>query len=256
MVKSNELINRFFEPIKLDHPISETDYLNLQSRIDAVSTLALTNNISVYIMDYHNREFLYVSPNPLFLCGHKREKVQKMGYDFFLQVVAPDDFDILLEINKKGFEYFYSQPIEKRCNLTFSCDFNVFHANKMKMMLHHKLTPFVLTETGKMWLSLCVVTLSTQKKSGNAIIRRFDSPERMEYSFTLKKWEKMETIKLSARENEVLRLCAQGYAIKNIADILNVRETTVNFHKTNLFNKFDVNNIAEAVFYATLNNLI
>ena len=257
MIHSDEFfIDKLFEPSKIDSPMSESDYHDLKIRIDCVEKIAHANNMSVYIIDYLKKAFLYVSPNPLFLCGYDREEVRKMGYKFYTKVVAPEDKDLLLEINEKSFDFFYKQPPEERYHLSISFDFRVLHANKMEIMIHHKQTPFVLTDAGDLWLSICFVTLSTRKKSGNAIFQKFDSPERWEYSLTTKKWKKTSAIKLTKRESEIFRLSAQGYAIKNISIFLGISESTVNFHKTNIFSKLNVTNIAEAVYYGSAISII
>lgn len=45
---------------------------------------------SVYIIDYYRKNFLYVSPNPLFLCGMSAEVVKELGYQFYFDVVTLD----------------------------------------------------------------------------------------------------------------------------------------------------------------------
>ena len=75
------LLQDFFKPVKLDHPISELDYVNIQPQIETLITLARIANLGIYVIDYHKQNFLYVSSNPLFLCGYDREEVQKMGYE-------------------------------------------------------------------------------------------------------------------------------------------------------------------------------
>ena len=47
---------------------------------------------------------------------------------------------------------------------------------------------------------------------------------------------------LTTREREILQLIADGKTSKEIADVLNVSETTVNFHRKNLRVKFGLRN--------------
>jgi len=249
-------IDSFFKPLKLEHPVSEADYQRIKPYIEALSGFSRIANASIYVIDYYTKNFVYISSNPLFLCGYDIEEVKKLGYDFYAKVVSPEDLSMLLEINEKGFEYFYSQEPNNRGSLLISYDFNIHHKNGRKFMVNHKLTPFALTSDGDMWLSLCLVTLSIQEKSGNAYIQQLNSLNRLEYSFNLKRWKEMPAIRFTEREKEVLQLLAQGYTVQEIADKLFVEMTTIKYHKGNILNKLKVNNIMEAVYFASVNHLI
>jgi len=61
---------------------------------------------------------------------------------------------------------------------------------------------------------------------------------------------------LSAREQEVLALLADGAANKEIAARLHIAERTVKAHVTSIFNKLGVNSRAEAVAVALRQNLL
>ena len=45
--------------------ISEEDYERVQPKIEAVAAAARTTTNSIYIIDYHKRNFLYSSENPV-----------------------------------------------------------------------------------------------------------------------------------------------------------------------------------------------
>ena len=255
-MKSNHDIDSFFTPIRLEHPVSDADYERVKPYIESFTGLARIANLSLYLVDYHKREFLYVSPNPLFLCGYSREEVKSFGYDFYFKVVPPEDLKMLMEINEKGFGYFYQQPAEKRSNLFFSYEFRLKHLNNQTYMVNHKITPFALAPDGDMWLSLCVVSLSTKEAPGHFYMQEFDSLNRLEYSFKTKRWKTTQAITLTEREKEVLQLSAQGYTAQDIADRIFVDVSTVKFHKTNIFNKLGVNNMMEAIYFATVNHAI
>jgi len=249
-------VNKFFKPLKLEHPVSKIDYVGVQPYIETLASLARVANLSLYVIDYHRKEFLYVSSNSLFLCGYEREEVKEMGYDFYPEVVPPEDIAMLLEINEKGFEQFYKVDEETKYNSFISYDFTMCHKSGQKFKVNHKLAPFALTPDGDIWLSLCLVTLSTQEKSGNAYIQRFGSSEKLEYSFKTKRWKLKPAIALTDRELEILRLSAQGYTEQSIATKLFVEKSTVKFHKSNILSKLKVNNMMEAVYYSAANHII
>jgi DNA-binding NarL/FixJ family response regulator len=61
---------------------------------------------------------------------------------------------------------------------------------------------------------------------------------------------------LTARQRDVLQLLAKGLQMKEIADILQVSEKTVEFHKYHIMKAFDLRSTAELVLFALKNGLI
>jgi DNA-binding NarL/FixJ family response regulator len=60
----------------------------------------------------------------------------------------------------------------------------------------------------------------------------------------------LQGVKLSGREEEVLRLVAWGYTNKEVAGYLNISVKTVETHKTNLMEKLDLKSRSDIVRYA------
>ena len=65
-----------------------------------------------------------------------------------------------------------------------------------------------------------------------------------------------DTSRLSPREREILKLIAEGYTNKKIADILFISPSTVHSHRTNLMQKLNLQTRHELVKYARENDLI
>ena len=61
---------------------------------------------------------------------------------------------------------------------------------------------------------------------------------------------------LSLREQQILRLMADGIRTREIAANLGIAAKTVAGHRTNMMKKLQVRNQAELVKYAVFNNLI
>ena len=57
--------------------IGDEHYNGLQPYIDSVKAFARITYKSLYIIDYNRMNFLYISNNPLFLCGESVENVQE-----------------------------------------------------------------------------------------------------------------------------------------------------------------------------------
>ena len=251
-----EDVNDFFRPIHSQMEIPDGDYDKTAICIAMANALARNTNHSLYIIDYNRKNFLYVSPNPLFLCGHSPEEVQQKGYAFYFEVVPSDEINRLMEINEAGFHFYYDQPIEKRLDLSIEYNFHIRTSEKHLHLIHHKLTPVMLSEKGDIWLALCTVSLSPEKKLGEVLITDHTCTDRHVYSFEGRRWRKQPELILSDREKEILQLSVKGLSNTEIGETLFIDANTVKFHKKKLFEKLHAENITEAVGIAANLRLI
>ena len=74
--------------------ITDADYQHAQPYVEAAQAFAQTTYQSIYIIDYYRKNFLYVSDNPLFLCGHTADEVRQMGYGFYLSHTSHRDWHL------------------------------------------------------------------------------------------------------------------------------------------------------------------
>ena len=61
---------------------------------------------------------------------------------------------------------------------------------------------------------------------------------------------------LSDREMEIMKLLAEGYNNREIADMLGIAVKTVEVHRANIMKKQNFKNITELVRYAVRNHII
>ena len=142
--------------------ITDADYQRAKPYVEAAQAFAQTTYQSIYIIDYYRKNFLYVSDNPLFLCGHTADEVRQMGYGFYLSHVPEDEVPMLTELNRSGFRAFYDEPVENRRQCVMSYDFHITHGDRL-LLVNHKITPLAMTDEGRVWLALCTVSLSPHK---------------------------------------------------------------------------------------------
>lgn len=99
-------LKAFFTPITSNLSVGEEAYNQTRICVSMAEALSRSTNHSIYIIDYNRKNFLFVSPNPLFLCGRSPEEVQQKGYAFYFEVVSPDEIKRLQEINEAGFRFY------------------------------------------------------------------------------------------------------------------------------------------------------
>ena len=241
--------NFFLRSNEVNH-ISKEDYAKVEVLVNAVKAFARSTYQCVYIIDYFHQDFVYASNNLAYLCGLEPEQLIEAGYQMYIDHVPEDDLQMLLEVNKKGFDLFNELPVDDRLDYTISYDFHLINGRHSRL-IHHHLTPILLSDDGRIWLALCTVSLAATDEPGHIIMQKNGESSYYEYSTSRHKWEKKEGITLSETERDVLRLSAQGYTMKNIADRLCKSEDTIKACKRNLFAKLGVKNIAEPRFHAT-----
>ncbi len=248
--------NQFFSHTSTVRNLSEEDVRQLSNYLAPIEAFARITYSSVYVIDYEQKGFDYVSHNPLFLCGHSPKEVKKMGYSFYFKHVPEEDLNLLLKINTVGFEFYEKLPLEERLLYTLSYDFHIQNELGNLILVNQKITPVYLTSTGKVWKAVCVVSLSTGQNSGNIKIYKQGDNKRFFYDLEKNFWKEGEKIQLSTREKEILRYSTRGFTINQIADTIFISPDTVKFHRKKMFEKLEVSNISEAIFFAKNNKLI
>lgn len=248
-------IGDFFKPMELNAPPTDADYAKVRSFIDAVDAFSRTTNQSIYVIDYYKQGFLYVSNNPLFLCGEASKDVLRAGYLFYVNHVPTEDLELLLVINQAGFDFYNQIPIKDRLKYSIAYDFHLIQGDKRLALVNHKLTPLVLDNKFNIWLALCVVTPSSNEQSGNIILTKKDGICDFKYDLVAKKWIEQKKVKLTAQERQIIAHAIQGLTIDEISSKMHISSATVKFHRKNIFTKLNVRNISEAVSYLSNNNI-
>ena len=233
----------------------ELDYSRVDEYIRSAEAFSRLSYQSVYIIDYFRQNFLYVSPNPMFLCGLSPERVKELGYRFYLDFVPEDEQPMLLTLNKAGFAFYNDIPTDERKDWHISYDFHILNEGK-KILVNHKLTPLALTSDGRIWLALCVVSAATHTDAGHIEMHRVGSSDFFEYNLTTRRWDKRQMPVLTDGEKSVLALSIQGYTMTEIADRICLSPVTVKKYRQRIFEKLDVRNISEAIVAATNNKLL
>ena len=233
----------------------ELDYSRVDEYIRSAEAFSRSTYQSVYIIDYFKQNFLYVSPNPMFLCGLTPEQMMKLGYRFYLEYVPEDEQPLLLTLNRAGFSFYNDIPVDERKDWYITYDFHILNDGR-RILVNHKLTPLALTSDGRIWLALCVVSASTHTDAGHIEMHRVGSSEYFEYNRNTHRWDKRQMPTLTDGEKSVLTLSIQGLTMSEIADKICLSPDTIKKYRQRIFEKLDVRNISEAIVAATNSKLL
>lgn len=247
---------RFFTSSNKPEGVTPEDYVRANHYVETIKAIVQIAYESIYIIDYYAQKFLYVSPNPLFLCGLTPEEVMELGYGFYTTHVPKEEVELLLKINAVGFQFFNRQPKEERHLFSISYDFHIVNNNKESVLINHKLTPLAMDQNGHMWLGVCYVSISNNDSVGNIQVRKSGDSCYWCYEPDIDKWIKKEGLKLTDREKEVLMLSARGLTVEQIADRVHRSKDTIKSRRRALFEKLGVSSISEAIAFAVNYKLI
>ncbi len=235
--------------------LNDERYSHIEMLKRAIDAMANATYQSIYVIDYFKRKFLHVASNPLFLGGHTAQKMKEMGYQFYIEHVPEAEQAMLLEINTEGFKKFNSIPLDERKGYFISYDFHIVDGEN-RFLINHKMTPFALADDGRLWLSMCVVSLSSHSEPGHIELRKKGASTYWEYSLDHHRWITKETVKLRPQEKQVLILSAQGLTVAQIADKMNRSVDTIKTYKRVMFERMGTRSITEALTLATNSDLI
>ena len=130
---------------------------------------------------YKRQDFIYASDNLAYLCGLEPEQLMEAGYQMYIDHVPDADLQMLLEVNKKGFDLFNELPVGDRLDYTISYDFHLTNGRHSRL-IHHHLTPILLSDDGRIWLALCTVSLAATDEPGHIIMQKNGERSYFEYS--------------------------------------------------------------------------
>lgn len=243
-------VKSFFIPENTVTAVTKEDYSKVENIINATNAFARSTYKCVYIIDYYQQDFLYISPNMALLLGKSCEEIMDFGYRIYTDLVPEEDLKILLEINQKGFLKLNEFTSNDKVKYSISYDFRFMNGRKRRMV-NHRITPILLDSNGNVWLALCTIALSSSKVAGNIILQKDGESAYWSYNLKSHRWDFCKGIVLSDTEKDVLVMSAQGIKMEEIASTLCKSVDTIKACKRVLFNKFHVGNISEAIAYAS-----
>ncbi len=241
-------IDEFFDNPNIAKDQSQLNFKVTNDYLEPIKAISRLYYSSIYVVDYFKQTFEYVSENPLFLCGNTPEEVKAMGFEYYLKNVPEREHDLLFKINNIGFDFYEKLKPEEVKNYSMSYDFHLITDEK-ETLINHRITPLFLSNDGKLWKALCLVSLSNGKSAGNIEILQHEENLVYRYDMEEECWQLEPKVNLSSREEEILHYSAQGFTVQEIAEIIHISPDTVKFHRRNLYEKLEVSNISEAIFY-------
>lgn len=228
----------------------------MEQTLDLIQPFDLFSSVttkSAYMMDVQQKQFCCIKLNDLFLCGFSAEDAQKLGCDFFREIVYSADFPLWADIGEGVLRYL--KELEEKWDEIdcFACTFRLkrtfsFLSKPLLQMVCHQIKP-VWVDNELRYL-ICSVDSSTSKEAGNLRLYNKDGLTYSEYNFRTKRWNQKEKVQLTERERAILMLAQQGKSSKEIASYLCREHYTIRNQIKALFFKLEVHSMQEAIEFA------
>jgi DNA-binding CsgD family transcriptional regulator len=225
----------------------------IPNKIDLVPGIKAIGDISmaaIYVIDFRKRRFSYVSDHTLFLCGHSPNEVLNLSYDFYPEIVYPDDLRLWGEIHNAILTYSLD-PEEEPENInyfSFTLKFKNYSKIEEKqkyLMVHHKLKP--IFDDGQLSLGICTLEISVIPTSGNLDVFYEQETKSKEYSFIGQKWKSQHIEPLTELIKSIIKFSKMGLSEKEIAYACGKTVGTIRNISSNFFHKLNVKNMNQAI---------
>lgn len=226
---------------------------------ESIHLLSSITTESLYVIDIPQRQFCYISPDDLFLCGFSVEEAMEQGYDFYSKIIYPEDLPVWTEILNVVCQYLrnYKEKLDERNY--FSCTFRLlrkysFTPRPLSQMIYHRIQPMWIAN--KLRYLICWIGSSTIKKAGNLRLYNKGGSTYEEYSFVTKRWKQNTIEPLTEREKVILMLAQQGKSTVEIAKNLCKAHFTIRNQIKSLFSKLKVHSMQEAIEIASYHGML
>ena len=216
--------------------IIDTDEQILLSKISNVTNVCdCLNDMMVSIYLIKKNQFIYCNGAFKSTIGDNCSKLLKNGWDFWFSLI---DVKESLQVKNKIFSLF-STPYIKGL---FVLRYHIKNANGKRLCIKHEILLYRLEK------QIVAVNYFFDVTVKEKLAHYFNIAEDYKESGFSEK----QLRKISPREKEVLRLIADGFSSKQIADRLFISNHTAISHRKNLIEKFDVKNTAQLIKEASI----
>ena len=230
-------------------PSDEQNYFEKHSSI--LHTLNYQLKEAIIISDIRRRRNLFCSQAIQTITGWTQKDFNEGGWAFAMSLTHPEDAPKIIEI--------FSRDIKLRQSPSFNYDhvpiiyeYRKKHKNNGWVWIYAE--SLVLERDADKEIKYMITFLKdiTKEKSGlmseSSVEGKIKINDELEFLITpAEKINKDQSIHISKREKEILELVKKGFSTKEIADILNLKITTVNTYRKSLMQKLNVKNTAELV---------
>ncbi len=240
-------LKNFYDLLGRDPALSL--YKDSFSFTDVIDKVYAVGPYCWFVSDMHTAKFLKIGGAIEQLTGYSAEEFTDVSFIQAGRFTNPDHLSMTLQAAEQFWHYFYSQPIENRVHIKASFTYEFIRKDGSTFHALQQGTTIFFDKFGNGVYQFDLITDITHLDPVPQL--RFymmdtSIPDEMKnmalhQGFIVEK----KKLPISNAEKKVLELIAQGKSIKMIAHELGLSENTVKHHRTHMFEKCGVKNMAE-----------
>jgi len=253
------LNDAYFRPKDIDN----NEVIQLLRQAEAIPQKLLPFNGVIHVIDYSQHRHVALSGPLKTMMGFHPRDIIDSGLDFVIDIFQKDDFKIYNQtIFTQVTEFLKTTPQNEHGEYVFTYSYRMRNANGKWIRLFQQGRYITDPKTKLPLYSIALVNDISPLKKDNSMIFSIDKKGSENALFNHKNiltnyyYPDPEESRLSRREREILGRLTDGLSSKQVADKLNLSESTIVNHRKNMLKKTNTKNIAELVRYAINKGLI
>lgn len=224
----------------------------------AIVTLLDYSPCVTKILDLRTQQFSFVSSNTETIFGYSRSHFLDNGLPFCNKIIHPDDLHKKWKLLKRIWDYMLAAPSERLNHCKFSYDYRIVRPDGKEVRILAQNSVLQTDSEGNITHVLGMYSdISHWKKSEQQFASVVSTTTNTCTFFSIDDSENINHQGcLSKRELEIVKLMAEGYSSKLIAEKLFISFHTVNTHRQKIIEKTKTRNTGGLVQFATVHGLI
>ncbi|MFD3001067.1 LuxR C-terminal-related transcriptional regulator [Pontibacter toksunensis] len=210
------------------------------------------------ILDLRTQQFDFISSNVEAILGYASCRFVQGGLAFYNTVVHPDDLQNTWKLRRTIWEFILTLPAADQVQFKFNYDYRIIKPCGKEVRVFAQNSVLQSDNRGNITHIMAVYSdISHWKKSEQQLASIVSNAKDTCLFFSTEGNEPCHTpSSLSKRELEIVKLMAEGYSSKIIADKLFISFHTVNTHRQKIMEKTKTKNTGGLVQFVISHGLI
>ncbi|QMU30750.1 LuxR C-terminal-related transcriptional regulator [Adhaeribacter radiodurans] len=210
-----------------------------------------------WILDVRTMHYTFISSNVKQVLGYEAHYFLNKGAPFISQIMHPGDLPKTLKLVKLIWDFLLALPVTQRQKYRFSGDYRVVKPDGTIVRILEQNSILQLDRKGNITHLLGTGSDITHWKKTDDVVASVVCTEDDTSFFCSSEEDYFRPqALLSKREREIVKLIAEGYNSKYIADKLFISFHTVNTHRQNIIGKTHTKNTTGLIQFAVCHGLI
>lgn len=190
--------------------------------------------------------------------GIRNRDIHLCGFGSYEKFLHPKDYIIMPRIHDITMKYFEKQKALNECMpiATYNIRLKNLVGDYRNFSISLKIISIETISVKSKRFGLLICQPETKFGFERFVMCIPDKKKRLYFSNALGKYVSREHLEFRAIEKDILRLIADGYNEVKITKELHVKIDLIRYYKKCIYQKLYVSNMSEAIYIATLHNLI